>query len=314
MLDETFDDTQSSKIGYIENVHITAKKQAPVKSKVKEKKVNSKQSTKASPSEKVIVKPVTSTRAKRSTCKATDRRKSSFDFLPPPKFSQSSSSNSSVTSQLSTKGGTKLVGYIALTSCDKEDKQLVKQLVKKLGAFGFHETISEKTTHVVCGDARRTINLVKGLVRGCWILSKEWVLASLESGMWLKEKKFELKEYSSASRTVREERKVFGESFKSRLFAGLILSRDKIYKPNTVLSGLGPVYISAKCRVARTDLRQLITWGGGELVNTARVAAVVVGEFCHVGDSNTPHFVADKWILDSVQNNMVMPFLDYPLE
>ena len=51
-----------------------------------------------------------------------------------------------------------------------------------------------------------------------------------------------------------------------------------------------------------------------ELVNTARVAAMVVGEFCHVGDSNTPHFVADKWILDSVQNNVVMPFLDYPLQ
>ena len=232
VLDETFDDTQSSKISYIENVHITAKKQMPVKSKVKEKNNTSKQSIKAVPSMKIPVEPITSTKAKRSTCKATDRRKSSFDFLPPPKCSQSSSSNSSVTSQLSTKAGSKMAGYIALTSCDKEDKQLVKQLVKKLGSFGFHETISEKTTHVVCGDARRTINLVKGLVRGCWILSKAWILASLECGMWLKENKFELKEFSS--RPVREERKVFGESFKSTLFAGLILIRKKIYKPNTL--------------------------------------------------------------------------------
>ena len=88
----------------------------------------------------------------------------------------------------------------------------------------------------------------------------------------------------------------------------------KLTYSTIILLGLGPVYISAKCRVARTDLRQLISWGGGELVNTARVAAVVVGEFCHVGDSNSPHFVADKWILDSVQHNMIMPFLDYPLE
>ena len=121
---------------------------------------------------------------------------------------------------MSSKGGAKLAGVIALTSCDKEDKVLVKHLVKTLGAFDFHDVISERTTHVVCGDARRTMNLVKGLVRGCWILSKEWVLASLESGMWLQEKKFELKEYCTASRTVREERKVFGESFKSRLFSG----------------------------------------------------------------------------------------------
>ena len=234
VLDETFDDAQSSKIGYIENVHITAKKQVPMKSKVKERNINSKQSIKAAPSMKVTVEPVTSTRAKRSTCKATDRRKSSFDFLPPPKFSQSTSSNSSVTSQLSTKGGSKLAGYIALTSCDKEEKQLVKQLVKKFGSFGFHESITEVTTHVVCGDARRTINLVKGLVRGCWIISKAWVLASLECGVWLKENKFELKEFSSASRTVREERKVFGESFKSTLFAGLILIRKKIYKLKTL--------------------------------------------------------------------------------
>ena len=222
VLEETFDDTQSSKVGFIENIHLTSKKQVSAKSKVK--KVKSKQSVKETPSsEKAVAEHKTSTRSKRSSnFNDKNRRKSSFDFMPPPKYLQSSSSNSTVTSQLSTKGGSKMAGYIALTSCDKEDKQLAKQIVKKFGVFGFHENISEKTTHVVCGDARRTINLVKGMVRGCWILSKEWVLASLESGMWLKEKKFELKEYSSSSRTVREERKVFGESFKSRLFAGKI--------------------------------------------------------------------------------------------
>lgn len=57
----------------------------------------------------------------------------------------------------------------------------------------------------------------------------------------------------------------------------------------------------------------MIVWGGGKVVNTARVASVVVGEFCHVGDSSTPQFVTDNWILDSVQHNMVMPYLDYPL-
>ena len=76
---------------------------------------------------------------------------------------------------------------------------------------------------------------------------------------------------------------------------------------------MGPVYISSKCRVSRADLRQVVVWGGGSVVNTARVAAVVVGEFCHVGDSSTPHFVSDTWILDSVQHNVVKPFLEYPL-
>ena len=58
-----------------------------------------------------------------------------------------------------------------------------------------------------------------------------------------------------------------------------------------VLLDVGTVYISSKCRVGRTDLRQVVSWAGGDLVNTARVAQVVVGEFCHVGDSSTPHFV-----------------------
>ena len=58
---------------------------------------------------------------------------------------------------------------------------------------------------------------------------------------------------------------------------------------------------------------ELVVLGGGRLVNTARVAEVVVGEFCHVGDSTSPHFVTDHWLLDSVQHHSVRPFLDYPL-
>ena len=57
----------------------------------------------------------------------------------------------------------------------------------------------------------------------------------------------------------------------------------------------------------------MIQLGGGNVVNTARVAAVVVGELCHVGDSNSPQFVTDLWILDSVQQHSLRPFLDYPL-
>ena len=76
---------------------------------------------------------------------------------------------------------------------------------------------------------------------------------------------------------------------------------------------VGRVFISSRCRVSRTDLRELVLLGGGRVVNTARVAEVVVGEFCHVGDSAAPHFVTDHWVLDSVQLHTVQPFLDYPV-
>ena len=35
--------------------------------------------------------------------------------------------------------------------------------------------VSERTTHVVCGTVRRTINVLAGTVKGCWILSMDWV-------------------------------------------------------------------------------------------------------------------------------------------
>ena len=46
------------------------------------------------------------------------------------------------------------------------------------------------------------------------------------------------------------------------------------------------------------------------MVNTARVATMVVGELCHVGDSNSPQSVTELWILDSVQQHILLPFLD----
>ena len=79
------------------------------------------------------------------------------------------------------------------------------------------------------------------------------------------------------------------------------------------VSDVGCVYIRSQCRVTREDLRDLVVLGGGQLVNTARAAEVVVGEFCHVGDSASPHFVTDQWLLDSVQYHVVLPFLAYPL-
>ena len=30
------------------------------------------------------------------------------------------------------------------------------------------------------------------MVRGCWVLSRDWLLESLEQGHWLEEKKYEM--------------------------------------------------------------------------------------------------------------------------
>lgn len=57
-------------------------------------------------------------------------------------------------------------------------QQTVLQVVKTLGGFSVVDTVCESTTHVVAGSPRRTLNVLLGIARGCWILSYEWVSSS----------------------------------------------------------------------------------------------------------------------------------------
>lgn len=54
-------------------------------------------------------------------------------------------------------------------------QQTVVQVVKALGGFSIVDRVCESTTHVVSGGHRRTLNILLGIARGCWILSFEWV-------------------------------------------------------------------------------------------------------------------------------------------
>ena len=89
--------------------------------------------------------------------------------------------------------------------------------------------------------------------------------------MWLEEAPFELKDFSPAVSSLRQEREAFSGVFKSNLF-----------------KDVGRIYISSQCRVARTDLRELVVLAGGRLVNTARVAEGVVGEL-HQKSNDVPN-------------------------
>lgn len=58
---------------------------------------------------------------------------------------------------------------------DFSDRSLVKSVIKKLGGFVIKSEVDGTTTHVVCGDERRTMNLLRGISYGCWIVSVDWV-------------------------------------------------------------------------------------------------------------------------------------------
>ena len=48
-------------------------------------------------------------------------------------------------------------------------------VVKKLGGFVIAENVNETTTHVICGEPRRTLNVLQCIARGGWLLNKAWV-------------------------------------------------------------------------------------------------------------------------------------------
>ena len=59
---------------------------------------------------------------------------------------------------------------------------------------------------------------LQGILRGCWIVSVEWVFASLEEGRWADEEAFERTDFSPAVRECRLSRQAFGPSlYRSRL-------------------------------------------------------------------------------------------------
>ncbi|XP_054422181.1 microcephalin [Pteronotus mesoamericanus] len=81
---------------------------------------------------------------------------------------------------------------LVMTSMPPEKQNIVIRVVAKLKGFAVAREVCESTTHVLAGRALRTLNVLMGLARGCWILSYEWVLWSLELGHWISEEPFEL--------------------------------------------------------------------------------------------------------------------------
>ena len=37
------------------------------------------------------------------------------------------------------------------------------------------ELVDDSTTHVVCGDSRRTLNVMRGVIRGIHLVTYQWV-------------------------------------------------------------------------------------------------------------------------------------------
>ena len=192
------------------------------------------------------------------------------------------------------------------TSCGKDDLNLVKQVVAHLGKHKVAREVTRNTSHVIVGDDRRTVNLLKGILFGCWVVRKEWVLKCLEEGYYLDEEPHEASDTFPAVARCRVERQSFGDAYKSTLF-----------------KQAGKIFFSKRCKMPHADLTALLALGGGKLAATARSAAVIVGERkLNVSwRSSTPmsrgsadaECVDEKWFLDSIQDYEVKSVDSYRL-
>ena len=131
--------------------------------------------------------------------------------------------------------------------------------------------------------------LPQGILRGCWIVSVEWVFASLEEGRWADEEAFERTDFSAAVRECRLGRQAFGP--------GLYRSR--------LLEGAGAIYVDRRgCKAPADQVRRLCELAGGATVRLARLADVVIGGDASEGAlAEGALAVSDAWLFDSIQQN-----------
>eukprot|EP00064_Thunnus_orientalis_P011453 superscaffoldBa00001655_g11484 len=97
-----------------------------------------------------------------------------------------------------------LMRTLVMTSMPTEKQNTVMQVVKTLGGFSIVDRVCESTTHVVSGGPRRTLNILLGIARGCWILSFEWILWCLEQRQWIPEEPYELSDQFPAAQVEKD--------------------------------------------------------------------------------------------------------------
>ncbi len=189
---------------------------------------------------------------------------------------------------------------IVCTCLKREDSDLLTQLISKFGSHCRGVQVTQATTHVVVGGAapgqfKRTLNVLKGILRGCWVVSAQWLLASLEADHWVSEEQFELS--PEVCGLTRRQREAFG---------------DQVYQSD-LFSTCGLIYFSRRgCKAPRKDLEQLVKLGGGKTCKLARVADILVGEEVLPAKEGVVN-VKEVWFFDSIAHYKILPVEQYAL-
>ncbi|XP_065368282.1 microcephalin isoform X2 [Calliphora vicina] len=207
---------------------------------------------------------------------------------------ESSSAASSTNSQNSQERiKAKKPAVLVYTNMHQQQIDVIREAVNKLGVFTLESSVTDTTTHLVSLEPRRTLNLLRALTRGLWILEYSWILDSLKAGKWMLEEPHELRDFSRAIEICRSERQAFGNSYKCDLF-----------------HKFGAFYISSQCcPISKENMRELITLCGGRIVNARQKARYIIGDANR--NLEDKFYLTPYWVLDSITQMQLMKVNKY---
>uniref|UniRef100_A0A2K5VGM2 Microcephalin n=1 Tax=Macaca fascicularis TaxID=9541 RepID=A0A2K5VGM2_MACFA len=174
-------------------------------------------------------------------------------------------------------------------------QNVVIQVVDKLKGFSIAPDVCETTTHVLSGKPLRTLNVLLGIARGCWVLSYDWVLWSLESGHWISEEPFELSIHFPAAPLCRRECHLSAGPYRGTLFAD---------QPVMFVSPASSPPVAKLC--------ELVHLCGGRVSQVPRQASIVIGPYSGKKKA-TVKYLSEKWVLDSITQHKVCASENYLL-
>ncbi|KAJ8248215.1 hypothetical protein GJAV_G00239650 [Gymnothorax javanicus] len=185
---------------------------------------------------------------------------------------------------------------LVITSMSIDMRDTVVQVVSSLGRFSLVDSVGEGTTHVVTGRPRRTLSVLLGIARGCWILSFEWIVCSLEQGHWVSEEPFELSSDFPAASICRLQQHLSAGEHQQDLF-----SRQPA------------MFVSPQSQPPPRSLTELIQLCGGTVCRTLRQAGICIG--LHKGKKpEGMRSLSELWVLDCLTHLKELPYDNYDLD
>ncbi|XP_058033126.1 microcephalin isoform X4 [Ahaetulla prasina] len=182
---------------------------------------------------------------------------------------------------------------LVMTSMSPEMQKVTLQVLKKLGGFLTSDEVCKNTSHVIAGSPRRTLNILMGIARGCWIVCYDWVLWSLEHDYWISEEPFELSVDFPGAAISRFQHNILKEKVYQKLFANQPI-----------------MFISRTSQPPYQKLCELVQLCGGKVCKTLRQAKICIGQ-SKVGKYVDMQCLSEKWIIDSITHYRICPLENY---